>query len=363
MSIKIANKPYHVTCSQSYTLGKNQPYQVNKFIDGKKSTKIVEKFASKKQADKYREKFDDKWVVTFCTTDGEELDDVEIFQTKSDADKFFQDNISSNKEHLKNEEDAEDDHLIQMLESSLMDGYLPSSILGDDVSDEERERLQRLQEAELADGEYDENTKIALSRANELLKSVSELYLDKGTIEKHKFILNKLAFEQQSISSITLQIIISNRLLKKIYKEIIKNPSPKNIDSLVKLQKMILDLSRYQREYIDSVQNSFKNLKRDSEEEIFAQDDVVDVDVIDVTNADDGSLSTNSRAELIRKLAEFRSASSTMKIPKSPNTKLVTDDPLVEDEAKIYVPNSDSADGVDPLTEAVDDGLSSSLNY
>ena len=362
MSIKIANKPYHVTCSQSYTLGKNQPYQVNKFIDGKKSTKIVEKFTSKKQADKYREKFNDKWVVTFCTTDGEELENIEIFSTKQDAEKFFQDNISSNKEHIKNEEDAEDDRLIHMLESTLMEGYLPSTILGDDVSAEEREKLERLQEAELADGEYDENTTMALARANELLKSVAELYLDKNTIDKHKFILNKLAFEQQSISSITLQIVISNRLLKKIYKEIVKNPSPKNIDSLVKLQKMILDLSKYQREYIDSVQNSFKNLKRDSEEEIFAQDEAIDVDVIDVTG-DDGSLSTNSRAELIKKLAEFRSASSTMKIPKSPNTKLVTDDPLVEDEARIYVPNADAADGVDSLTEAADDGLSSSLNY
>lgn len=362
MSIKIANKPYYVTCSQSYTLGKNQPYQVNKFIDGKKSAKIVEKFTSKKLADKYREKFNNKWVVTFCTTDGEELQDIEIFSTEQDAEKFFKDNILSNKEHIKNEEEEEDDRLIHMLESSLMEGYLPSTILGDDVSDEERERLERLQEAELADGEYDENTTIALSRANDLLKSVAELYLDKNTIEKHKFILNKLAFEQQSISSITLQIVISNRLLKKIYKEIVKNPSPKNIDSLVKLQKMILDLSKYQREYIDSVQNSFKNLKRDSEEEIFVQDEAIDVDVIDVTH-DDGSLSTNSRAELIKKLAEFRSASSDMKIPKSPNTKLVTDDPLVEDEARIYVPNSDPADGADSLTEAIDDGLSSSLNY
>lgn len=362
MSIKIANKPYYVTCSQSYTLGKNQPYQVNKFIDGRKSTKIVEKFKSKKEADKYREKFNDKWIVTFCTTDGEELEDIEVFPTKQEAEKFFQDNILSNKEHIKNEEEEEDDRLIHMLETSLMDGYLPSTILGDDVSDEEKERLQRLQEAELADGEYDENTTMALSRANDLLKSVAELYLDKATIEKHKFILNKLAFEQQSISSITLQIVISNRLLKKIYKEIVKNPSPKNIDSLVKLQKMILDLSKYQREYIDSVQSSFKNLKKDSEEEIFAQDDVLDVDVVDVTH-EDGSLSTNSRAELIKKLAEFRSASSDMKIPKSPNTKLVTNDPLVEDEARIYVPNSDPADGADSLTEAVDDGLSSSLNY
>lgn len=362
MSIKIANKPYYVTCSQSYTLGKNQPYQVNKFIDGRKSTKIVEKFKSKKEADKYREKFNDKWIVTFCTTDGEELEDIEIFSTKQDAEKFFGDNILSNKEHIKNEEDEEDDRLIHMLETSLMDGYLPSTILGDDASDEERERLQRLQEAELADGEYDENTTMALARANDLLRSVAELYLDKNTIEKHKFILNKLAFEQQSISSITLQIVISNRLLKKIYKEIVKNPSPKNIDSLVKLQKMILDLSKYQREYIDSVQSSFKNLKKDSEEEIFAQDEVMDVDVVDVTH-EDGSLSTNSRAELIKKLAEFRSASSDMKIPKSPNTKLVTDDPLVETEAKIYVPNSDPSDGVDSLTEAEDDGLSSSLNY
>jgi hypothetical protein len=335
---------------------------VNKFIDGRKSTKIVEKFKSKKEADKYREKFNDKWIVTFCTTDGEELEDIEVFPTKQEAEKFFQDNILSNKEHIKNEEEEEDDRLIHMLETSLMDGYLPSTILGDDVSDEEKERLQRLQEAELADGEYDENTTMALSRANDLLKSVAELYLDKATIEKHKFILNKLAFEQQSISSITLQIVISNRLLKKIYKEIVKNPSPKNIDSLVKLQKMILDLSKYQREYIDSVQSSFKNLKKDSEEEIFAQDDVLDVDVVDVTH-EDGSLSTNSRAELIKKLAEFRSASSDMKIPKSPNTKLVTNDPLVEDEARIYVPNSDPADGADSLTEAVDDGLSSSLNY
>lgn len=360
-SIRIANKPYHVSCSQAYTLGKNKPYQINKFIDGKKSSKIVEIFDDKSSADEYRRKYHDKWVISFCTIDGDEISAVEIFDTEQEAIRFYENNMRENSDYVKTEQDKEDDRLIMMLEDTFRQNNLPTDIL-EGLDDDERERMERLRESELADGEYDESTSIAIQRANELLQSVSELYLDKQTIEKHRFIVNKLMFEQQSISSIALQIAILNRILKKTYKEVIKNPSPKNIESLVKLQKMILDLSKYQREYIDSVQTSFKNLKKDADDEMFVRDEPEDAIVVDAST--DGSFSTNSRIELTKKLIEFRRETADMKIPLSPNASLVKDktDPRLEDKAKIYIPDESSSTDSD-IPGYEDDGLSSSLNY
>lgn len=359
MFIKIANKPYFIVCSQPYTLGKNQPYQVNKFIGGRKSAKVVETFEDKSSADEYRKQFNEKWIVTFCTIDGEEVSDIEIFNTEKEAMNFYEENMKQNSEHVKQNIEDEDDRLIDMLESSI---YSMSNIpqeIADGLDEEERLRLI---EAEKADSEYDENVKFAIDRANNLLKSVSELYLDKKTIEKHEFIMNKLMFEQQSISSIALQIAILNRILKKSYKEVIKNPHPKNIESMVKLQKMILDLSKYQREYIDSVQESFKSLKKDADDELFAKGEMEDIEVVDVTSQE-GFFSTNSRIELTKKLMAFREESK-MKIPLSPNAKLVAgkNDPRLEKEAKIYTPVDISVENGHE-DDPEDDGLSSSLKY
>ena len=175
----------------------------------------------------------------------------------------------------------------------------------------------------------------ALSHAKELLNSVAELYLDKNIIDRYPYIKKRLYYEEQSISNITLQIMISNNVLKKFYREILKFPSAKNIETLSKLQKTILDISKYQREYLGETEASFKKLKEDNDSNKFVLPEAEIAEAEEIIE-EDGLIKTNSRQALIDEIRSINSEAKTAKIPMSPNANLQTDDENVEDNFNIY---------------------------
>lgn len=339
--VKIANKPYYITCSQPYVMGKDGKYKVNKFIDGQKSKKIVEEFDNRVQAEEFYNMCNDKWFVELVDLEGNIVGKAKIFNKQEDADEFYRQNLISNKAILRSEEDDEDDEIIKELESNFMD--LGSKMIQASENnlpelDEEAEEELRKQKQEIRESEkvYDESASAAMGAAKELLKSVAELYLDKKVIEKYPYIKNRLYYEEQSISNITLQIIIANKVLKKYYKEIIKNPNAKNIETLGKLQKTILDISKYQRDYLGEIEKSFKQLKTDEESNQFVND-VEDIEAEEVLEEESGLITTNSRQKLIEELRNLHQESQQVysRIPLSPNKNLQIDDDRLEDAAII----------------------------
>lgn len=336
--VKIANSPVLITCSQPYVLGKDQPYKVNKIIDGKKSAKIVLQFKSKKEGDEFYNKNNNKYQIDFVDLDGNEVGEPMLFDTEEEANEYYRQNLLNNKEILKSDEEESDEEIIKQLEANFHT-TLPATLEEDEEEIENQERLaerrQRRADAKEAETVYQLAITDALSHAKELLNSVAELYLDKNIIDRYPYIKKRLYYEEQSISNITLQIMISNNVLKKFYREILKFPSAKNIETLSKLQKTILDISKYQREYLGEIEASFKKLKEDNDSNKFVLPEAEIAEAEEIVE-EDGLIKTNSRQALIDEIRSINSEAKTAKIPMSPNANLQTDDENVEDNFNIY---------------------------
>ena len=336
--VKIANSPVLITCSQPYVLGKDQPYKVNKIVDGKKSAKIVLQFKTKKEGDEFYNKNNNKYQVDFVDLDGNEVGEPILFDTEEEANEYYRQNLLNNKEILKSDEEESDEEIIKQLEANFHT-TLPATLEEDEEEIENQERLaerrQRRADAKEAENVYQLAITDALSHAKELLNSVAELYLDKNIIDRYPYIKKRLYYEEQSISNITLQIMISNNVLKKFYREILKFPSAKNIETLSKLQKTILDISKYQREYLGEIEASFKKLKEDNDSNKFVLPEAEIAEAEEIIE-EDGLIKTNSRQALIDEIRSINSEAKTAKIPMSPNANLQTDDENVEDNFNIY---------------------------
>ena len=362
-TVKIANTPVLITCSQPYVLGKGQPYKVNKIVDGKKSAKIVLQFKNKKEGDEYYARTNNHWQIDFIDLDGNEVGEPMMFATEEEANEYYRQNLLQNKAILQSEESSNDEEIIKQLEATFHADTttLPVS-LDDEEAEEERERLEerrkRRADAKEADTVYNVAVADALSHAKELLNSVAELYLDKNIIDRYPYIKKRLYYEEQSISNITLQIMISNNVLKKFYREILRFPSAKNIETLSKLQKTILDISRYQREYLGEIEASFKKLKEDNDMNKFVLPDAEEAVAEEITE-EDGLIKTNSRQALIDEIRSINADAVKAKIPKSPNANLQTDDKNVEDDYNLYE-GDDLADGTDDY-KVVGNGLENNM--
>ena len=336
--VKIANSPVLITCSQPYVLGKGQPYKVNKIIDGKKSAKIVLQFKSKKEGDEFYNKNNNKYQIDFVDLDGNEVGEPMLFDTEEEANEYYRQNLLNNKEILKSDEEESDEEIIKQLEANFHT-TLPATLEEDEEEIENQERLaerrQRRADAKEAENVYQLAITDALSHAKELLNSVAELYLDKNIIDRYPYIKKRLYYEEQSIGNITLQIMISNNVLKKFYREILKFPSAKNIETLSKLQKTILDISKYQREYLGEIEASFKKLKEDNDSNKFVLPEAEIAEAEEIVE-EDGLIKTNSRQALIDEIRSINNEAKTAKIPMSPNANLQTDDENVEDNFNIY---------------------------
>lgn len=336
--VKIANSPVLITCSQPYVLGKDQPYKVNKIVDGKKSAKIVLQFKTKKEGDEFYNKNNNKYQIDFVDLDGNEVGESMLFDTEEEANEYYRQNLLNNKEILKSDEEESDEEIIKQLEANFHT-TLPATLEEDEEEIENQERLaerrQRRADAKEAEAVYQLAITDALSHAKELLNSVAELYLDKNIIDRYPYIKKRLYYEEQSISNITLQIMISNNVLKKFYREILKFPSAKNIETLSKLQKTILDISKYQREYLGEIEASFKKLKEDNDSNKFVLPEAEIAEAEEIIE-EDGLIKTSSRQALIDEIRSINNEAKTAKIPMSPNANLQTDDENVEDNFNIY---------------------------
>lgn len=359
--LRIAGKPYLLTCSQPYKTSSDLGYLVNTFINGEKRTKIAKSFPSREDANEFYAESNNKFHIDFNDLSGNYLE-TEMYQTEEEALNEYSLGREKNTKKIESKLDREDEELLEEMNKHMSPKNSVSLMFDDEMSEDMDV------DAKIADEVYENSTATSLGYAKDLLKSVAELYLSKDIIDKYPYIKNKLFYEEQSISNITLQIMISNRVLKKFYKEIMANPSSKNIETLSKLQKTILDISKYQREYLGDVEESIKKLKKDSDEAVF-ENDIVDTDAEEVMDRlEDGIISTNSRQKLIAEIQEIGNAvKRNEKIPLSPNSLLqedISDEEklLYEDEPSLNIVEYDDEEDESTNESKMENCFSSSLN-
>jgi len=318
--IKIPSQPIEQTLSQPYktdTVG----YFVN-VLDGKsKASKRKFNFPSKKAAGDFYKENAGKWRIDFSDMSGNPMPQTEslLFDSQKEAYDRYALLMKSNEKIVESTNDEEDDFVINELEKSFgqfLPEYMKPKQFGLSGEDEKDEDIVQDEDVTQAEEKYLQASSVALNAAKELLNSISELYIDKGVLEKYPYFKNKLYFEENSIQMIHTQMMMSQLVLKKFFKQVIKNPTPKNIESLSKIQMSQLAISKYQREYLSDVEDSFKKLKKDYGDGQFVNQSGVEEG--EVVQPDSPVI--NDRKKLIRELAEVTVSEEL--IPLSPNQRL-----------------------------------------
>jgi len=328
--IKIPTEPIEQVLSQPYktdTVG----YFVNIFNGRSKASKRKFNFPDKGQAAQFYTDNSGKWRIDFTDLSGNLLADEKslLFDSRALAYSQYAKLMSKNKEVIENTEDDVEDIVIEQLERTF-EQYLPSLVKSqpkrksnfsdlpkfDDEDEDEEHEKEHDEDVLQAEEKYIQASSIALTEAKSLLGSIAELYIEKGVIEKFPYFKNKLYFEENSIQMIHTQMMISQLVLKKFFKQVIKNPTAKNIESLSKIQMSQLALSKYQREYLSDVEESFKKLKKD----------YVNGEFVNQSGIEEGEVIIpdtpvfNDRKKLIMELSEVVEADDL--IPLSPNQNL-----------------------------------------
>lgn len=346
-TIKIACDPIQLFVGQPYNTGQDG-YRINLFLGSKsKKAKTVLSFDTIQEAQEFYDTHNEKFRIDFTDLHGTMLPKSEsvLFDTLQEAQEFCKKNQQENMTEQDRELKRQEEQAIAELERSYR-AYLTPSKRDDDpdaptISDEEVD-LDVL----AADDNFFAASSEAMDVAKRLLKSIAELYIEQDVIDQYPYFKNKLYYEESSISMIHSQIMISQFVLKKFFRSIIQSPTAKNIESLAKIQSTLLQLAKYQREYLQDVELSFQKLKQDYQRGDFVQtyDDVPSEEVTD------GTLLINDRKRLIQELQAITKEEGL--IPLSPNSALreqLTEPDRFETEFKINL--ADVADEDDDSEE------------
>lgn len=293
---KFPQYPYHMTCSQPYKTDStsDMKYIVNSFRDKRKITKKTNNFPDRQSADDFFTKHDNKWIVDNLDIEGNFCGNVIFEDEKSAMDYYNKNNPNPTPET--------DDLDIEIY--STMD--LP------ELSEEEmlllspEEQLIRRQElAEIRESEttYMKKASESLGSARQMIENLATLYIDPSVLQSFPYLEDKIRYEEQSISMITHQLLIAQLVLKKYYKTLITHPSAKNVESLAKIQKTILELSEAQRKSLNESEKAFKNLKEEYESGKFYTD-IVDQEAQEMED-DSNLVATNDRKRLIREIQDI----------------------------------------------------------
>lgn len=322
--IKIPTEPIEQILSQPYKT-EAVGYFVNIFNGKSKASKRKFNFATKDEAAVFYNANAGKWRIDFTDLSGNLLPDIKslLFNSYDLALREYNKIMNHNKGVFENSEEDIEDIVIEQLEKTF-EQYLPSTKIKPKNSFNDLPKFDGNDEEDIetdtdvlqAEEKYMEASSVALTEAKELLKAIAELYIEREVIDKFPYFKNKLYFEENSIQMIHTQMMISQLVLKKFFKSVIKFPTAKNIESLSKIQMAQLALSKYQREYLSDVEDSFKKLKKDYANGDFVNQSGVEDGVIIMPDAP----VINDRKKLIMDLSEL--VESEDLIPLSPNQNL-----------------------------------------
>lgn len=113
--------------------------------------------------------------------------------------------------------------------------------------------------------QYEEEQTAMKKRAKTLLNSMATLYLTAEYIEENDYVKQLLEVEESSLSSLLYQLEVSKKAIHKLC-EIIHtgDPHPRHFEVLTGLQRVSLDISKFQREHLAMIDLSLKGVREDA---------------------------------------------------------------------------------------------------
>lgn len=191
---------------------------------------------------------------------------------------------------------------------------------------------------------FDKSDKEAAMKARNLLLSIMTLYFEKGLIGENQYLSYKMDVEQKSLQSLIFQLDQAKKTIYKISESIHLDlcPSgqiPRMIEVLTGLQRVVLDISKYQHEFIRDIEKQVRELKNEMIEENKLLDNNSITEDAQFSELQDTVLPAVTQKRLLDDIKKFiRDTQQDLYVQKSQNEKLNNTENInfVENDNKHY---------------------------
>lgn len=290
-----------------------------------------------------------KWVINIYYDDGN-LKDSEEFDTKDEASKYREKMLEKEGKEISKKEKKElmqKSTFIENMAAEMGDDeeIIPKdSIFGAETEEELQEKIDQHKT------EFEEEEEKCKTEAKNLLLQVAKVYLDGEFIEDNEYLKFKLQLEEKGLAGLVFQLNVTRRAVFKLSEKIhTDEATPRHFEVLTGMNRVILDITKYQHEHLAKLEESMKRFSSDAEEAKIRKNENNENEVLD---AEGTVIETRHRKELLKELNGLIKEADKEKIPKSRNSKLHDDDPnVVEVDLPEYEGESD-----EELGDALDEG-------
>lgn len=284
------------------------------------------------------------WEVIVVDGEGQYLKTIEC-EDKQEADQIFKDNRKNNKDNLKAREMQkiqDDNTFLEMMHEDGEKAVLPMDDIFGGLSEEElNEKIEEHRK------QFIKQEKVCKNEASKLLMSVAKVYFDNKVIKKEEYLKFKMQVEQRGLANLIFQLNIVREAIFSLSQEIhTGKKTPRHFEVLAGLNRVVLDIVKYQHEYLGDLEESMRKLSED--ENIIGDAESTGEDSVETIDTKGTIVSTSDRKVLLRELNEIIEESNEIKTPRSRNTRLHDDDPNVVVDDREYDDNiNDEADDED----------------
>lgn len=269
-----------------------------------------------------------KWVVNIYYDDGENLKDSKEYDSEKIA---LEERLSmiksSGKELVKSDKKnlEKDSNVLEQM----IDIDENEKMVGDIFGGETAEDLQKKLDDHKSEFEIEEDN--CKTEAKGLLLQVAKIYLDAKFVEENKYLQFKLGLEEKGLATLVFQLNVTRKAVFKLSEKIYcDEATPRHFEVLTQLNRVILDITKYQHEHLQKLEDSMKKFQLDAEEAGISKKE--DNTVIDTEGV---VIDTRSRKDLLKSINTLIKDSKDIKTPKSRNTRLHDNDPDVEEHEEI----------------------------
>lgn len=130
----------------------------------------------------------------------------------------------------------------------------------DDITEYEDSGL--LEQIQNFEDDYTEKSAAAKLNARNILLAIADYYLDNDMLERNDYVKYKLVLEEHSLSTLVFQIDVSKKAIFELSKKIyLGTASTKDYDALSSIQKIVLEVNKYQSALIKEIIDDLQRVK------------------------------------------------------------------------------------------------------
>ena len=317
--------------STPYKLPKQEYWRVSIKIEGTAKYRVI--FIDLDEANRFRAgKTDDIVLIKLPIVDEDGIFIEEVFfHTRQVMKAFIK---SMNDEDIKNirvtAAEVEGKQTMMLEDFAKVDYGDIDSIVDDELA---------MQIAEFEE-DYVEKSLKCKERAKNLLLSLANYYLGENYVQENDYVKYKLLLEEHSLSTLIFQIDVSKKAIFELSKQVyIGTATTKQYDALATMQRIILDVNKYQSQLVKDIFDDFERVKKRGVEIEATRSD---------ENVEDGDgivLNTSNRKQMMDKLKQIKLESESVEIDEE---GIVKDNPItievseVKEEPSIEESNDDT---------------------